>query len=85
MLWSKLNNMETVQIVLDKELLRATDQAARRTKQNRSALVREALREHLRRLEIRISENRDREGYTRHPAAQPESQLWEREAAWPQE
>jgi metal-responsive CopG/Arc/MetJ family transcriptional regulator len=44
--------METVQVVLDKELLRATDQAARRTKRNRSALVRDALREHLRRLEI---------------------------------
>lgn len=77
--------METVQIVLDKELLRATDQAARRTKQNRSALVREALREHLRQLEIQASENRDREGYTRHPAVQAESRLWEREAAWPQE
>ena len=31
--------METVQIVLDKDLLRATDQAARRTKQNRSAFA----------------------------------------------
>jgi metal-responsive CopG/Arc/MetJ family transcriptional regulator len=39
--------METIQIVLDKNLLQATDQAARRTKQNRSALVREALRKHL--------------------------------------
>jgi len=32
-------HMEIVQIVLDKKLLRATDQAARRTKRNRSALV----------------------------------------------
>jgi metal-responsive CopG/Arc/MetJ family transcriptional regulator len=39
--------METIQIVLDKNLLQAADQAARRTKQNRSALVREALRKHL--------------------------------------
>ena len=43
--------METVQIVIDKKLLLATDRAARRTKRNRSALVRDALREHLRRLE----------------------------------
>jgi metal-responsive CopG/Arc/MetJ family transcriptional regulator len=35
--------MQTIQIVLDKKLLQATDQAARRTKQNRSALVRDAL------------------------------------------
>ncbi|HET6841470.1 MAG TPA: hypothetical protein VFK06_07250 [Candidatus Angelobacter sp.] len=36
--------METVQIVLDKKLLQATDQAARRAKQNRSALVRRPAR-----------------------------------------
>ena len=77
--------METVQIVLDKDLLRATDQAARRMKQNRSALVREALREHLKRIEIRARENRDREGYIRHSAVEAESRRWEREAAWPQE
>jgi hypothetical protein len=43
--------MKAVQIVLDKKLLHAADQAARRTKQDRSALVRDALREHLRRFE----------------------------------
>jgi metal-responsive CopG/Arc/MetJ family transcriptional regulator len=52
--------METIQIVLDKSLLQATDRAARRMKRNRSALVREALREHLKRLEVRSSEERDR-------------------------
>jgi hypothetical protein len=45
--------MEIVQIVLDKKLLHAADQAAKRSKRNRSALVRDALREHLRRLELR--------------------------------
>jgi metal-responsive CopG/Arc/MetJ family transcriptional regulator len=74
--------METVQIVLDKKLLQATDKAARRTKLNRSALVREALREHLRRLEVRVSEERDRQGYAQRPQAQDES-LWEAEAVWP--
>ena len=54
--------MVTIQIVLDKKLLRAADQAANRSKQNRSALVRDALRDHLRRIEIRASEQRDREG-----------------------
>ena len=53
--------METVQIVLDKKLLQATDRAARRTKRNRSELVREALREHLRRLEVCALEERDRQ------------------------
>ena len=59
--------METIQVVLDKKLLHATDQAARRTKRNRSALVRDALREHLRRLDVRASEERDRQGYAQQP------------------
>jgi metal-responsive CopG/Arc/MetJ family transcriptional regulator len=77
--------METVQIVLDQDLLRATDRAARRTKQNRSALVRDALREHLRRLEIRVREERDREGYRQQPQSRDEHRAWEAEAAWPAE
>ena len=77
--------METVQIVLDMKLLRATDQAARRLKRNRSALVREALREHLRRLEVHAWEERDRKGYSRQPQPSEESRLWEAEAAWPAE
>ena len=75
--------MEIIQIVLDKKLLQAADQAARRTKRNRSALVREALREYLQRLEARAREERDREGYARQPQAPDESRLWETEAAWP--
>ena len=75
--------METVQVVLDKSLLQATDRAARRMKLNRSALVREALREHLKRLEVRTSEERDRAGYARQPQTREESVLWEAEAAWP--
>jgi metal-responsive CopG/Arc/MetJ family transcriptional regulator len=77
--------METVQIVLDKKLLRATDRAARRTKRNRSALVRDALREHLSRLELRALEEQDREGYSRQPRARDEWLIWEAEAAWPGE
>jgi metal-responsive CopG/Arc/MetJ family transcriptional regulator len=77
--------MQIVQIVLDKKLLNAADQAAKRTRRNRSALVRDALREHLRRLEVRASEDRDRQGYSRHPQAEAETKTWESEAAWPEE
>jgi metal-responsive CopG/Arc/MetJ family transcriptional regulator len=75
--------METIQIVLDKKLLDATDQAALRTKRNRSALVRDALREHLRKLEVGAREERDGEGYSRQPQARDEWLVWEEEAAWP--
>lgn len=77
--------METIQIVLDKKLLQATDQAARRTKRNRSALVRDALREYLSRLKVRAQEERDREGYSQRPQTHDESLGWEAEAAWPEE
>jgi metal-responsive CopG/Arc/MetJ family transcriptional regulator len=76
--------MEIVQIVLDKKLLHAADQAAKRTRRNRSALVRDALREHLRRLELLASEERDRQGYSPQAQADTEAQDWESEATWPQ-
>jgi metal-responsive CopG/Arc/MetJ family transcriptional regulator len=75
--------METVQIVIDKALLQAADRAAKRTKRNRSALVRDALREHIRRLEITAMEERERDGYSRHPQSARESHLWGAQAAWP--
>ena len=59
--------METVQIVIEKPLLREADHAARRLKMNRSALFRAALREHLRRIRTRERERLDREGYERVP------------------
>jgi metal-responsive CopG/Arc/MetJ family transcriptional regulator len=77
--------MQIVKTVLDKKLLHAADQAAKRTKQNRSALVRDALREHLRQLELRASEERDRLGYSQHPQADAEARRWESEATWPEE
>jgi metal-responsive CopG/Arc/MetJ family transcriptional regulator len=77
--------METIQIVIDKKLLQAADRAARRTKRNRSALMRDALREHLARLELRAREERDREGYTRQPQDLREIRLWEGKAVWPEE
>ena len=84
-MWSRLWNMETIQIVLDKKLLQAADQAARQTKRNRSALMRDALREHLRKLEVRRQEERDRAGYARRPQSKDELLAWEAEASWPGE
>ena len=78
-------HMKIVQIVLDKKLLQAADQAAKLTKRNRSALVRDALREHLRRLELRLSEERDRQGYARQLPGEGETKGWESEAVWPEE
>ena len=73
--------METIQVVLDKKLLVATDRAARQTKRNRSAFVREALSAHLHNLELRSKEEREREGYAKQSQTYEETHLWEAEGA----
>lgn len=77
--------MGTVQIVLGKDLLKAADRAARRRHVNRSALVREALREHLKNLAVREREERDRAGYAALPIAPSEFDVWDKAASWPDE
>ena len=77
--------METIQVVLDSRLLRATERAARRTKLNRSALIREALRAHLNNLDIREREVRDRKGYEASPRGSSDLSGWEAEGTWPEE
>lgn len=84
-LWNRFHNMQVIQIVLDKKLLQAADQAAKRTRRNRSALVRDALRDHLRRLELRAREEQDRQGYLQHAQLDTETRDWEAEATWPRE
>jgi metal-responsive CopG/Arc/MetJ family transcriptional regulator len=76
--------METIQIVLSSTLLRATNGAARRARVNRSALVREALREYLKRLETRDLEARDRLGHEEHPDVPIEAADWEQVVTWPE-
>jgi len=76
--------METIQVVMDKDLLRATDREAKRTKMKRSALVREALREYLKKAHYQELERRDREGYEKHPDT-GELVAWEGVATWPEE
>ena len=75
--------MRTIQVALDEDLLRAADEVARRTKLSRSALIREALRGHLKRLEARELERRDREGYERLPDSEGDFAAWEKIAVWP--
>ena len=76
--------METIQVVLDSGLLRATNGAAKRARVNRSSLIREALREHLKRLRAREIEARDRQGYRRHPNRADDATAWEQVASWPE-
>lgn len=78
-------HMETIQVVLDTSLLKAADLAAKRKKVNRSALIRQALQEHLKRLHVLELEERDRRGYKAQPQRSKESRLWEGAAVWPED
>lgn len=77
--------METIQVVLEPDLLRAADRAAKKLKTNRSALFRQALRAYLKRLETTEKEARDRDGYVRFPDSLDEPGVWDRVADWPDE
>jgi metal-responsive CopG/Arc/MetJ family transcriptional regulator len=75
--------MATIQVVLDAKLLKAANVAAKRGKVNRSALIRKALEEHLKRLKVLELEERDRRGYLAKPQQPDEYRGWESIAAWP--
>ena len=75
--------METIQVVLDRKLLKAADLAAKRYQVNRSALIRQALARHLKYLHELELEDRDRRGYLAHPQREEEFRIWEDAASWP--
>jgi metal-responsive CopG/Arc/MetJ family transcriptional regulator len=77
--------MEAIQVVLDAKLLKAADSAAKRQKVNRSALIRQALEAHLKRLRVLELEERDRRGYQARPQRIEEYRRWEEAAAWPED
>jgi metal-responsive CopG/Arc/MetJ family transcriptional regulator len=76
--------MHAIEITVDERLLQAADRVVRQRKMDRSALVREALREHLKRLERKGDEQRDRLGYKKHPDSD-DFCGWEAVAEWPKD
>ena len=77
-------HVKTIQVVMDEDLLRRVDKVALRLEVNRSALIREALRQHLRRLQMREREEADRRGYQSAPE-EGELGPWSRVLSWPED
>jgi metal-responsive CopG/Arc/MetJ family transcriptional regulator len=77
--------VETIQVVLEADLLKAADQAAKRLKINRSAFIRQAMREHLQALRIQQREEADRKGYERTGESTAELAAWDRVTTWPED
>jgi metal-responsive CopG/Arc/MetJ family transcriptional regulator len=76
--------MNTIQVVIEQDLLQSADRAARRLKVNRSALIRDALRRHLQHLRMSDLERRERDAYERIPEDPAEFAAWDGVAAWPE-
>ncbi|MGC8493113.1 MAG: ribbon-helix-helix domain-containing protein [Syntrophobacteraceae bacterium] len=74
--------MKTIQMTIDEPLLDEVDRVAQDLKTTRSAFIRSALQQALRRHLIAELERRHAEGYTRHPAAPGEFDAWESEQSW---
>jgi metal-responsive CopG/Arc/MetJ family transcriptional regulator len=77
--------MKTVQLVIEEELLREADREARRGRMNRSAFIREALREHLERRRVAAWEEQERRAYREHPIEERELAAWQKVQAWPED
>ena len=76
--------MQTIQIVLEEDLLRAADREVKRLRTNRSKLFRTALRQHLKRSRIKEDEDRERAAYAAIPEGN-EMAAFEKVTAWPED
>jgi metal-responsive CopG/Arc/MetJ family transcriptional regulator len=76
--------MQTIQVSLDTKLLKAADLAAKRYQVNRSALIRQALQQYLKRLRELELEEQDRRGYAACPQRRDELRILEDSAMWPE-
>jgi metal-responsive CopG/Arc/MetJ family transcriptional regulator len=74
--------MKTIQMTLDDDLVHAVDRVTKQMKTSRSAFTRIALREAVKKYEVRRLEEKHQKGYTRHPAEADEFLIWEDEQVW---
>ena len=74
--------MKTIQMTLNEKLLESVDEATKKLKTTRSALIRESLKIYLEKLRIEELERKHREGYLDHPVKKGEFDMWEDEQVW---
>jgi len=74
--------MKTIQMTIDESLLQQVDQTVQDLKTTRSAFIRLALEQALRKYQVRRLEERDEAGYRTVPAIPSETDEWTSEQAW---
>lgn len=73
--------MKTIQIVVDKALLREVDQLARKLGVSRSAWIRQSIEFRLGQERLKELVERERAGYSRHPVTKAEKEAFRALAA----
>ena len=74
--------MKTIQMTIDEPLLTEVDELIADLNTNRSAFIREALIFAIKRYHIAQLEQKQADGYARHPVKPGEFDGWEAEQAW---
>jgi metal-responsive CopG/Arc/MetJ family transcriptional regulator len=69
-------------MTLDDELVQSVDKVVKELKTTRSAFTRDALRDAINSLNIRLLEEKHRRGYELHPVNSSEFSVWEEEQNW---
>ncbi|MSP62908.1 MAG: ribbon-helix-helix protein, CopG family [Myxococcales bacterium] len=77
--------MKAVQILMDDELIRGVDREAKRTRSDRSKLIRAVLEKHLAEVRRKQREEQHVRGYQKHPPDRDEAAAWEAIQTWPEE
>lgn len=74
--------LRTIQMTIDETLLEEVDSTSVQLGTNRSAFIREALRQALERFRTAELERQHAAGYARHPVEPGEFDVWQAEQAW---
>jgi metal-responsive CopG/Arc/MetJ family transcriptional regulator len=74
--------MKTIQMTIDEALLKAVDKLITDLNTTRSAFIRDALIQALQRYKTAQLEQKQADGYARHPVEPGEFDVWENEQNW---
>ncbi len=74
--------MKTIQMTIDEPLLAQLDQAASEEQTTRSAFIRRAVDDLIRRRRAQTLERQHRDAYAKQPATKDELAVWQEEQHW---
>lgn len=74
--------MRTIQMTLDDSLVEDVDSIVKSLQTSRSAFTRQALRDAIKKYEIKCMEEKHQKGYERFPVGGNEFSDWEDEQVW---